>query len=238
MPDHFSMLLEWRRNEAATRGLGKLPHDFYPATVDYLAEVRRSYEADLRENPSGRKGDMSRQTYQRASQVARDIVEGRTQKLLAAAFQASIGGSRDLPNALGEERAVYDRLLATLLEHRRRTSPYLETAGAGSGSAPTAAPAPSPAGGAVPPAPAGPPTTAAKVVPPAAVVPPPAPAPTSSPMTYVRVLRDGRPIEVGAETIDLRAEDVLSLPEETARLLVTAHVAEPVRPAATARPVT
>lgn len=222
MPDHFSLLLEWRRTEAATRGFAKLPHDFYGATTEYLAEVRASYEADLRENPSGRKGDVSRQTYQRASQVARDIVEGRTQKLLTAAFQASIGGSRDLPNALPEERAVYDRVLAGILEHRRRTSPYLETpvapppvaAGAASAASPVPAPVPAPP----------PPKAPAPALPAAST-------PTGPGAAYVRVLEDGRPIEVGAETIDLRSEDILSLPEETARLLVAAKIAEAIVPA-------
>ena len=70
MADHFTQLLEWRRNELAVRGLAKLPLEFYAATTAYLAELRRSYESELRENPSGRKGDISRQTYQRAIQVA------------------------------------------------------------------------------------------------------------------------------------------------------------------------
>jgi DNA replication initiation complex subunit (GINS family) len=227
MPDHFSLLLEWRRNEAATRGLAKLPHDFYAATTAYLAEVRHSYEADLRENPSGRKGDMSRQTYQRASQVARDIVEGRAQKVLAAAFQASIGGSRELPNSLPEERAMYDRMLAALLDHRGRTSPYLETPGTSTGTAPASSvSASSNAPSTGPPASAPPPrTTASK-------------APVAPPTAYVRVVKDGRPIEVGNETIDLRAEDILSLPEEKARLLVSAKVAERIEPGSAGRPVT
>ena len=41
---------------------------------------------------------------------------------------------------------------------------------------------------------------------------------------------DGRPIEVGSETVDLRKEDLLSLPPDTAQLLVQAKVAEPVTP--------
>jgi DNA replication initiation complex subunit (GINS family) len=220
MPDHFSLLLEWRRTEGANRGLAKLPHDFYSVTTAYLAEVRRSYEADLRENPSGRKGEMSRQTYQRASQVARDIVEGRAQKILAAAFQASIGGSRELPNALPEERTMYDRLLDTLLDHRRRTTPFLET-GTGGAVGP-AAPA------AVPPPPGSGPT-----LPP---LPPPTPAAPAT--AYVRVIKDGRPIEVGPDTIDLRAEDVLSLPSDQARLLVAGKVAEAIELATVRRPVT
>ena len=219
MPEHFTLLLEWRRNEAAARGLAKLPHDFYPATTAYLAEVRRSYESELRENPSGRKGEISRQTYQRASQVARDIVEGRVQKTLSAAFQASVGGARDLPNALAEERALFDELLEALLKHRRSSAAYLEPT-ASSSPAPLARPAPPP------------PTPSA--IPPPSVPPPSAPAAPaargSGPLTYVRILKDGRPIEVGKETIDLRADDVLSLPADTAKLLVDAKVAELVAP--------
>jgi len=217
MPDHFTLLLEWRRNEAAARGLAKLPHDFYPATTAYLAEVRRSYEAELRENPSGRKGEISRQTYSRASQVARDIVEGRVQKTLSAAFQASIGGARDLPNALAEERALFDELLDALLQHRRTAAGYLEpTSGAST-------PAVRPATAAAPPAPAA-------ATPPAAPPAVPAAARSPGPLTYVRILKDGRPIEVGRETIDLRADDVLSLPADAAKLLVDAKVAELVAP--------
>src|SRR5208283_3359401 len=48
MPDTFTMLLEWRRNEAAGRTLAKLPPDYYASTAQYLAELKRSYESDLR----------------------------------------------------------------------------------------------------------------------------------------------------------------------------------------------
>lgn len=221
MPDHFTQLLEWRRNELAVRGLAKLPPDFYTSTTAYLGELRRSYESELRENPSGRKGDISRQTYQRAIQVARDVVEGRAQKLLTAAFQASVGGARDLPNAIPEERAVFDRLLNTLLDHRRSVAGYLEPA----------AVAASPS---VPPAPA--PAEVAPVRPVAGATASTA-ARTRAPLVYVRILRDSRPIEVGSETVDLRADDVLSLPAETARLLIEGKVAEPVETSAN-RPVT
>jgi len=220
MPDHFTQLLEWRRNELAVRGLAKLPPDFYTLTTAYLAELRRSYESELRENPSGRKGDISRQTYQRAIQVARDIVEGRVQKTLNAAFQSSIGGSRDLPNAIPEERAMFDQVLSVLVDYRRSAAAYIE---------PMSGPAPPTRPGEVPPA--------ASVS-----LPPKAPAPASSArprpsLVYVRVLKDSRPIEVGSETVDLKADDILSLPAETARLLVEAKVVEALESSPT-RPVT
>ncbi|MGD0250061.1 MAG: hypothetical protein ABSB97_04145 [Thermoplasmata archaeon] len=230
MPDQFTLLLEWRRNETSVRGLAKLPFDFYATTQVYLAEVRRSYESDLRENPSGRKGEISRQTYHRASQVARDIVEARVQKTLSAAFQASIGGSRDLPNALPEERAMFDRLLATLLDHRRTSAPYIEPVVPASPVTPgPSVPSPTPVAEPAAP-PASPPV--AKAVPPA-----PRSARAVAPLQYVRILKDGRPVEVGSETLDLKADDIVSLPPEVAKLLIDAQVAEPVTTGPT-RPVT
>ncbi len=216
MPDQFTLLLEWRRNESAVRGLAKLPHDFYSTTQAYLAEVRRTYENDLRENPSGHKGDLARQTYQRATQLSRDIVEGRVQKVLSAAFQASVGGARDLPNALAEERSMFDQLLHVLIDHRRTAAPYLEPAAPNSPVVgpptrpPVVAPAPSPALA----------KTAAPVAPRSTHA-----APSS---LYVRILKNGRPIEVGPETLDLREDDVVSLPADVAKLLIDAKVAEPI----------
>ena len=226
MPDQFTLLLEWRRNEGAVRGLAKLPHDFYVTTQAYLADTRRTYEADLRENPSGRKGEIARQTFQRASQLARDIVEGRSQKTLTAAFQASVGGTRDLPNALPEERAMFDQMLRVLLEYRRSAAPYLEPSGA-----------PAPSASSPPPSVSEPPTPSSEPTA-APVRPPVARGGRAGPeLEYVRVLKDGRPIEVGPETIDLRADDIVSLPPEVAKMLVDAQVAERVS-AAALRPTT
>ncbi len=214
MPDPYTQLLDLRRSEGAARGLAKLPRDFYASTAAYLEETRRSYESDLRENPSSRKGEISRQTHQRASQLARDIVEARISKLLGAAFQASIGGTREIANALPEERSLFDRLVQTLTEYRRGSAPYLEP------------------GSAVAPAPATPsppsPATPAQGVPPRALAEPSRPAP----LEYVRILKDSRPMQIGRDTVDLRKEDVLQVPGETAQLLVASKLAERIRPAA------
>ena len=117
---------------------------------------------------------------------------------------------------------MFDRLLAALLDFRRSSAAYIEPT---PGPAPVAAVRP-PESPAPAPVPAAPP------------VPPVAPAARSRPpLVYVRVLKDSRPVEVGSETVDLRADDVLSLPAEVARLLVEAKVVEPVE-TATTRPVT
>lgn len=214
MPDQYGQLLEWRRNENASRGgLAKLPHNFYTVTASYLAELRRSYEAELRENPSDRKGELARQTYQRASGLSRDIVEGRMAKLVGNALHASVGGPRDIPNTLPEERELFDRLVATLASHRHAVAPYLDPAHPAGRTEATPAPVPSQPDPPVP-VPDSPP---ARKVPGAA-----------APLVYVRIVKDGRPITVGSETIELRREDVLSLPGDAAQLLIDAQIAERV----------
>ncbi len=212
MPDPYTLLLDQRRSEGAARGLAKLPKDFYASTAAYLEETRRSYESDLRENPSSRKGEISRQTHQRASQLARDIVEARISKLLSAAFQASVGGAREIANALPEERALFDRLLQSLADFRRASAPYLEP---GTPSAPPLVPA------AVPAPAASPPESASR----SAVEPNP-----SARLEYVRILKDSRPLQIGRDTVDLRRDDILQVPADTAQLLVTSKLAERVRP--------
>ncbi|HUJ78613.1 MAG TPA: hypothetical protein VLX64_06360, partial [Thermoplasmata archaeon] len=196
-------------------------------TTAYLTELRRSYEADLRENPSSRKGEISRQTYQRASQIARDILEARVQKILSLAFQASIGGAHELPNSLPEERSMFDDLLGALAEHRRKTAPYLEVV--------SAAPAPPPA--------ATPPTKA--VAPPASTPTPPVRAaperagpstPAVAGSAWVRILKDGHTVAAGSDTLDLRADDLVSLPAAAAKVLVDTKVAEPVTSPSLASP--
>lgn len=214
MPDYYTKLLELRRAEGSAHGLSKLPLDFYPATRSYLGELKSTFETELRENPSGRKGELARQTHQRAVQTARDIVEARMMKILTAALQASLGGARDLPNALPEERILYDGLLSYLRQHRADVAPYLES-----------------------PAPAAP-SAGRRVGGPASRAPPPetvaprtaaAPAPHGPEMSIVRVLKDTPKLALGAESIELRRDDVLSLPADVARLLVESRVVEAVQ---------
>jgi DNA replication initiation complex subunit (GINS family) len=212
MTDQYTKLLELRRAEGSAHGLSKIPADFYHQTRAYLSDLKSTFETELRENPSGRKGELARQTHQRAVQTARDIVEARMMKILTAALQASLGGSRDLPNALPEERALHESILGYLRQHRSDVAPYLEPAG------PVPAPpkrASSTAARAAPSEPAPSRTTAGN-------------APGGPDIQIVRVLKDTPKVVLGSETIELRHDDVLSLPSDVARLLLDSHVVEVV----------
>jgi hypothetical protein len=107
---------------------------------------------------------------------------------------------------------MFDQILSVLLDHRRSSAAYIEpTPGGNVPSAtrppeiPAAAPAPAP---------------------PARAPEAPAASRSRPSLVHVRVLKDSRPVEVGSETVDLKSDDVLSLPAETARLLAEAKVVE------------
>jgi DNA replication initiation complex subunit (GINS family) len=221
MADYYTRLLELRRAEGASQGLAKVPLDFYGQTEAYLADLRTTYERELRENPSGRKGDVARQTHIRVLQIARYLVEARTRKVLNAAFLATAGGARDLPNGLPEERALFEHVIDELTRFRGAHSSYLESPRGA-----TAAPPPTPAAPA-PPA-SEPRTPRGRASTPAA---PADAAPVRSPAAetvFVRVLRGSPPLEFGGEKLELRPEDVLSVAPGLARILIEGQVAEKI----------
>jgi DNA replication initiation complex subunit (GINS family) len=159
---------------------------------------------------------LARQTHQKSMQSARDLFDARANKILAAAFQATIGGSRDLPNATPEERRLHEELLASLRQFRRVAAPFLEPEGGAAPGSPSAAepravPTPAASG---PARPAASPETPARA------------APASEKLAYVRILRSGPPIAIGSETVELRVQDVLQLPLDIARALVDGKFAE------------
>lgn len=218
MVDFYTKLLELRRAEGASRGLAKIPPDFYVQARAYLAEVRRVFETELRENPSGKKGEVARQTHARAIQLARDLAEARTTKIISGAFQSAVGGARDLANALPEERVLFDRLVETMKEFRLSATPYLEGAAGAPASAPPAAPA---AGGL---------TSAAHPASGAGVPAARATGGRTALPVLIHVLKGSPPVEMGGETVELRAEDVLTVSSDLARILIEGKVAERIEP--------
>jgi DNA replication initiation complex subunit (GINS family) len=218
MTDHYSQLLELRRAEGAVRTLARIPTDFYPQTRAFLAELRTTFESELRENPSGRKGELARQTHQRSLQLARDLVEARMTKILSAAFQASLGGAREIPNALPEERALHEALVSLLKQYRHQAAPYLD-----GGTPPPPAATPS--------APVAARSTSDEAGPTRASVDAFEPAVgRAAGERVVMILKDSPAVALGSETLTLRKDDVVSLPREVADLLVESRAAEPVNP--------
>jgi DNA replication initiation complex subunit (GINS family) len=198
--DYYPRLLEQRRAEAATRGMAKMPPDFYSATQAFLSQLHQMLEKELKENPTSKKVEFIRSQYQRARAHARDVMDWRMGKIAALAVQAVAVGAEP-ENILPEERALFDGLVRELGGFRNRTNPFLE-----------AMPVPQPPQAPEHPAKHG----SAKGEPPAK-----APPHSKSSQVVVRILTDGLPFVFGdGDTLELRKEDVAALPERVARILV------------------
>lgn len=227
-PDYYNKLLEQRRQEYSSKGLSKLPPEFLTATADYLAWMRDVLEQEVRENPTSRKVELTRLTYQRAVASARDVLEARLAKIAQLAAQhTNLGG--DPSNLLPEERALYDGLMRELASFRRTQAPFLEA----STSTPSTAPPSSATAPSARTAPAGPPPSANA----ASTVPSPAPGASATaggakpapppPPVVVRILQDIPPLVLSKdESVELFREDLATLPASKADVLVHARKAE------------
>ena len=249
-PDYYNRLLEQRRAEYAAKGLSKVPPDFFTSTTRYVASLHEILERETRENPTSKKVEMTRTTYQRALASARDVLEARLGKISHLAVQhVNLGG--EPANLLPEERALYDALVRDLSGFRRTSAPFLEPASGSSAPSPAAPPAapggtasmnprplaaspPPPSTAAPPPSPPSypPPAPAVRAAsppssPPSSVAPPSGPS-SPPPTAVIRVLQDQPALALPQETIELRKEDLIVLPVEKAQLLVHARIAERV----------
>lgn len=231
--DYYNAILEQRRLEYSSRGLGKIPSDFYTMSDAFLKELRALLDQQAREDPTGRRVEVTRQTYQRALQQTRDVIDARMSKIATRAAQyASMGG--EVPAMLPVERLLFDALVNELLRHRGNVAPFL------SGGAP-APPSPAvPSGG----SPAsqvaregGPPQLSG----PAMEANPAGGSRPSGGVTKVkeeqpegwviRILQDGPPFEVSpGDTLELLREDVVTLPPSVAQILVHAGRAVRIQP--------
>ncbi|MDE1820950.1 MAG: DNA replication complex GINS family protein [Euryarchaeota archaeon] len=227
-PDYYNRLLEQRRAEYASKGLAKMPPEFLLGATQYLASLRELLEREMRENPTSKKVELTRSTYQRALGSARDVLESRVTKIAHQAAQhVNLGG--EPANLLPEERALYDALIRELLAFRRTSAPFLETG------APPLVASPAPKVPVPPPvpaplAPASEAPARPSAVPPAAAVAPTvtSSSPPGGPGVVIRILQDRPALALPNETLELRKEDLLVLPPEKAQLLVQARVAERV----------
>ena len=222
--DYHNRLLRLRREEMQSRAPVALPPDFYEATRRFLGDLDALLAEELRRDPTSARSEMTRQTRAGVLSAVSALLEWRLEKIgrrsVHAAFQ-----SEDWTNLLPEERALAEQLREQIASFAARFAPFLSPV-------PTT---PSPPAGA-PPAPSLkepvlPPRTGAASDGTASVPPSPPGREEPSDLAVVRVLKDGAPVMAGPEdAVDLHAEDLITLPEAKAELLVRSGLAERIEP--------
>ena len=106
---------QWKEGVQIPGQISELPGDFYP-------KLRR-FISDLKEHTS--KQSEKYQEYDRAKQLARDIVNSRLKKIVAISA-APAQSDRVLRKFTSEERIVYDQLVKIISEWKKK---ILENAG-------------------------------------------------------------------------------------------------------------
>jgi DNA replication initiation complex subunit (GINS family) len=103
--------LQWKEGVQVPGQISDLPGDFYP-------KLRR-FIADLMEQTVKQPDAVKFQEYDRARQLARDIVNSRLKKIVALSA-APTQSDQVLKKFTSEERLVYDQLVKIISEWKTR----------------------------------------------------------------------------------------------------------------------
>jgi DNA replication initiation complex subunit (GINS family) len=219
-PFNYETLRKKQQLERGTPRLTKSEPDFYRNLELYLQGLGEDLQREHSANPHGPKATLLQDEMANTRRLAEDLYEHRERKVVTAALTAARGGDARDPNMLREEQELYEALTALLRDAKRRA-----LHGRGSPRAmPAPAPAPFPGSASEPPS----------TPPPAATSgPPPVPGvQAEAGRLVVRVLEDIASFAASdLRTYSVRREEVVSLPADTAKILILRGKAVEVTPA-------
>lgn len=199
-----------RRKQQLERGsprLTRLEGDFYVTLEAYLKGLNEDLQREVAQSPGSAKATLLQDELQNTRRLAEDLYEHRERKIIGAAVTAARGSAQDTTNMLRQEQELYEALINVLRDTKRRV-----LHGRAAAPAPKAAPPPEPV------QPQGAPVLHTQA---------PSPQPQqAAPLpeggrVLVRVLEDiGSFAASDLRTYHVRREEVLSLPADTARILI------------------
>lgn len=217
---NYEVLRKRQQLERGSPRLTRLEPDFYENLELYLKALHEDFQREQAANPGSPKATLLGDELTNTRRLAEDLYEHRERKVVTAALTAARGASPETANMLPDEQALYEGLVALLRDAKRRVlhgrqgprpapPPHVPVIGI-LPSAPPAAPAPTPA------------------APGAAAAPEPR---ARDGRLLVRVLEDvGSFMASDQRAYYVRREEVVSLPADTARILILRGKAVEVAP--------
>jgi DNA replication initiation complex subunit (GINS family) len=220
-PMNYQLLRRRQDLEKLAPGLTRLEPEFYANLDLYLRGLQEDLALENHRNAGSTKATILADELRNIRNSAEAIFETRQRKVVMAALGASRDAVADRSNMLREEVELFEAVLALIRDTKRRALH------GGRGASPPSPPPAVPAA-AVPPS--APPTAAPAG---ASASTPPAPA-ASVPGSrlLVRVLEDvGAFAASDLRTYHVQKDDVVSLPSDTAKILILRGKAMEVTPA-------
>lgn len=209
-PLNYESLRKKQQLERGSPRLTRLEADFYRNLELYLQGLSEDLQREHSQNPHSAKATLLQDELQNTRRLAEDLYEHRERKIITAAIAVGRGGNPDYANMLPEERELHEALVAVLRDTKRRV-----LFGRPGKAQPAAQPVQQQ--GAM--------TLAVQAPEPAAV--------QDNTRILVRVLEDiGSFAASDLRTYHVKREEVVSLPSDTAKILILRGKAVEVAPAA------
>ena len=101
--------VQWKEGVQIPGQIGELPADFYPKLRRYITDLKKQAQ----------KQSEKYQEYDRAKQLARDIVNSRLKKIVAIS-SAPIQSEQVLKKFTNEEKSMYDQLFKIISEWKTK----------------------------------------------------------------------------------------------------------------------
>jgi DNA replication initiation complex subunit (GINS family) len=114
----FETIAQVYREERKSTGLTKLPINFYKDLQDYIDRLRESYFKERKNDPTSSKSIMLEDEYNKAEKRASQIYEYRERKITLLALSSVKGGAPNLKLMTEEEKNAFQNLVDTLSKNR------------------------------------------------------------------------------------------------------------------------
>jgi len=114
----FETIAKVYREERKQTTLTKLPINFYRDLRDYIERLHQGYLAARAEDPNSPKTVMLEDEFGRSQKRANQIYEYRERKLTTLALSVANGGSPNTSNLTSEEKKALDDMVGTLMRNR------------------------------------------------------------------------------------------------------------------------
>lgn len=116
----FETIANVYREERKQTTLTKLPLHFYRNLGNYIERLQKGYLSARKENPNSPKTMMLEDEYERSQKRANQIYEYRERKLTSLALSVANGGNPNMSALTAEERRALEELVETLTTNRSK----------------------------------------------------------------------------------------------------------------------
>ncbi|HHH77995.1 MAG TPA: hypothetical protein ENL18_02130 [Thermoplasmatales archaeon] len=114
----YAKLRSLERMERQSPELTNIGNDFYRSAFEYIKELEKRFDEEMEKNPSSKKVSLISDELRNTRRIWESIFERREKKVVQAALSAARGGSHTPKSLTEQEKIFYGELLEILRKNR------------------------------------------------------------------------------------------------------------------------